>query len=366
MAKQEPKTDRKRVTRNFPVHSIEEALVIGQKISDEMAGKPLKRLLLAEALGIKPSSTNYRDLLSSSFKYGLTEGTEKATDIELKDLGQKATQTKDPTARMRALQNAVLTPPLYSRFFNDYSDKKLPTQDFLDKILVAEYEVPSEFSSECAEQLVRNGRFVGLIRDIGGSPHVILEDPRLPSNPTDETQAKDEHSLGEYSQEEPETTQEEAAIKDIPSVEQKSKPIFIAHGKNKEPLKKLQEFLTRFQIPYKVATEEANLGRPISGKVKQTMEQCGSAILIFTCDEKLLDANGTEIWRPSENVIHELGAASFAYDDRIVIFKEVGLNFPTNFKDIGYIEFDEDSIDAKTADLLQELVGFGLVRVTPA
>jgi hypothetical protein len=33
---------------------------------------------------------------------------------------------------------------------------------------------------------------------------------------------------------------------------------------------------------------------------------------------------------------------------------------------IGYIEFEENAIEAKTAELLQELIGFGLVKVTTA
>ena len=64
-------------------------------------------------------------------------------------------------------------------------------------------------------------------------------------------------------------------------------------------------------------------------------------------------------------MVHELGATSFAYGDRIVIFKEKGLHFPTNYQSIGYIEFESDDIQARTADLLKELIGFGLVRVTP-
>ena len=56
----------------------------------------------------------------------------------------------------------------------------------------------------------------------------------------------------------------------------------------------------------------------------------------------------------------------FSMGDRIVIFKERGLYFPTNYQSIGYIEFDVDSIESKTAELLKELVGFGLVKITPA
>ena len=140
--------------------------------------------------------------------------------------------------------------------------------------------------------------------------------------------------------------------------------IFIAHGKKHGPLDKLQKILNSFQIPYKVVVDEPNLARPIPQKVREVMLECGSAILIFTCDEKFQRENGEVIWRPSENVVYELGASSYAYGDRVVIFKEKGIHFPTNFQSVGYIEFEEDAIEAKTADLLKELIGFGLVRIT--
>jgi hypothetical protein len=96
------------------------------------------------------------------------------------------------------------------------------------------------------------------------------------------------------------------------------------------------------------------------------MLDCGSAILIFTKDEKFIKEGGEEIWRPSENVVHELGAASFQYEDRIVIFKEKGITLPSNYASIGHIEFEYGAIEAKTMDLLQELIGFKLVTITPA
>src|SRR6266478_3553536 len=87
-------TERKK--RNFPKHTLEEALVVAQKITDEAAGKPFKRLLLADALGIKPASSNFAYLLSSSIRYQLTEGSEKASEITLTTTGVSATQTADP------------------------------------------------------------------------------------------------------------------------------------------------------------------------------------------------------------------------------------------------------------------------------
>jgi predicted nucleotide-binding protein len=140
--------------------------------------------------------------------------------------------------------------------------------------------------------------------------------------------------------------------------------IFIAHGKNKKPLEQLKKILDQFKIPYKVAIDEPNLGRPISEKVKETMEASNCAILIFTADEEFKDKDGNTIWRPSENVVFELGASSFLYENRIVIMKEQSVVFPSNYRDIGYITFDKDQLEAKAMEVLRELIGFGIVRVS--
>jgi predicted nucleotide-binding protein len=361
--------------RNFPSHTLEAALVLAQKIQDEMAGKPMNRLLLADALGLSPSSSNFRVLLSSANKYGLTEGNEKSDAISLSDVGADATQTHDQTRRLRAVRAAAVSPPVFGAFFRDYANKKLPSPDMLPKILSSQYKVPQEVAQECAEVISGNGRQVELIRDIGGSPHILLDAETVAASSTVDS-APDTSTAVELNS--------EAGVAELPaqaadsasrtrlgglagaaSTTQVPRPIFVGHGKNKAPLQQLQRLLTSFQIPHKIVVDEANLGRPISQKVKETIEECGSAILIFTRDEKFHDAEGNEVWRPSENVVHELGATSFAYGDRIVIFKERGLHFPTNFQSIGYIEFEADDITARTADLLKELIGFGLVRVTP-
>lgn len=140
--------------------------------------------------------------------------------------------------------------------------------------------------------------------------------------------------------------------------------IFIAHGKNKKPLEQLRRILDQFKVPYRVATEEPNLGRPIGVKVKEVMESCNCAILLFTADQELFDKNGNSIWIPNENVIHELGASGYLYGNRIVILKEQNVTLASNFKDLGYISFETDALDAKSLDVLKELIGFGIVKIT--
>ena len=140
--------------------------------------------------------------------------------------------------------------------------------------------------------------------------------------------------------------------------------IFIGHGKNKKPLEQLKKILDQFHVPYKVAIEEPNLGRPISGKVREVMRSCNCAILIFTADEEFKDKDGNVIWRPSENVVFELGATGYLYDNRLVILKEENVTFPSNFNDLGYISFAHDKLEVKAMDVLKELLGFGIIRIT--
>ena len=146
--------------------------------------------------------------------------------------------------------------------------------------------------------------------------------------------------------------------------EEQGEGIFIAHGKNKKPLEQLKEVLDQFKIPYKVAVEEPNLGRPIGSKVREIMQSCNCAILIFTADEEFKDNDGDPVWRPSENVVYELGAAGYLYGNRIVIMKEEDVKFPANFQDIGYISFTKDQLGNKAMDIMKELVGFGIVKFT--
>lgn len=94
---------------------------------------------------------------------------------------------------------------------------------------------------------------------------------------------------------------------------------------------------------------------------------CSSGIFIFTADEQFFKDSGegaqTEVWRPSENVVFELGAASILYDTRIVIFKEKGVSFPSDFNDLGYIEFEKDQLVAELGALFAELVALDILEV---
>src|SRR5438445_4400832 len=100
----------RRSPRPYPRHTVEQAQIVAQAIQDKNAGKHMRRLFVAEAISRKPGSSEFKFLLSSSSKYGLTIGTEKAEYIELTNVGQGFTKPRTPDERVAALQKAATTP----------------------------------------------------------------------------------------------------------------------------------------------------------------------------------------------------------------------------------------------------------------
>lgn len=333
--------------RLYPFHSLEEALLISQAIQDRNNGQPFKRILLAKAINKSPSGTDFRDLLSSSFKYGLTLGTEKADNISLTEVGRSIVKPRDPAEKSKGLRGAALKSDLFGKVYERYNNGKLPQGQFFKNVLEVDFHVAPENCGEVARLVTENGVFAGIIQDVSGSLYVMIEG---------EQAAPSEVKPPEVA---------EGVEAPIPAeARETERKIFVGHGQNMKPVQQLEKVLQQFKIPYTIAEEEPNRGRPISVKVAESMRECSAAILVFTCDDEFKDSEGNTIWRPSENVIDERGAASILYGDRIVIFKEKGVDLPTNFRDIGYISFEKDRLDAKGLDLIKELVALGFLRVT--
>jgi hypothetical protein len=344
---------------DFPRHTLEEALKVPRAIQDTNAGQPMPPLELAPAVGSSPGSSTFRDLLSSSIKYGLTAGSFNQERVSLTDLGRSILEPVTPAARSKALVDAGLRPPAFKAAYEYYRNKKIPDSPYFENALVREFNVPRERSLECAATFVGNATFLGLIRKLETGSWLSGEANPLPVTPTTSTkgEAAGEAQLDTV----PPLTALPAPPPPPPAVKN---AIFIGHGKNKKPLDQLKSILDQYHIPYKVATEEPNKGRPISQKVADLMNECGAAILIFTADEELRAVDSTPIWRPSENVVHELGAAAVLYGGKIVVFKEESVDFPTNFRDIGHISFPKDDLISKTHDLFKELIAFQIIKVS--
>jgi predicted nucleotide-binding protein len=333
----------------------------------------MNRILLAQAMGRSPAASQFRDLITSANKYGLISGNFNSEVIALTPLGQQYTAPVSEEERLGAERAAIRKVPIFNQILQYYNNNKLPPADFLKNALARDpFSVPPEWTSEVAEIVVANGKAAGLVRTVSGGLWVMLDAGPAPSEVASEPdEANDQReeqpdaalANGASSTAKPPAEGGERLTTVTASTVQRQ--FFIAHGKNRTAVEQLKKILGEFDIPYIVAEEEPNVGRPISQKVADLMKACSAGIFIFTGDEEFQDKDGNKVLRPRENVIYELGAAALIYGRRIVILKEEGVSFPTDFSDLGYIAFDKDNLQAKSLELLKELIGLKAVRILP-
>jgi hypothetical protein len=353
----------------FPKLSLEQALALPNALQLN-GGNPMTAIDLGTALGISPGSSAIRTINAAASAYGLTGGTYKTT-FTMRSVGQAIVAPTSDDERVQTLVTAALTPPLFKQIYDYYKGKKAPERPYLINTLVREFKVDADQAGVCAEIFLANMRYVGLMRQTPGGEWIAnTPDPSAAGSLTgSDIVGERDHGDDEVGQElAPERTGSNVVTPTAPPVEpiKKKRPnkLFVGHGRNKKPVEQLTKLLRDLGIPYLVAEDEPNAGRPISKKVRDTLEQCGAAILIFSADVEYLDADHNPVWRPSENVSHELGAAAVMYDDRIILFKEDSITLASNFSGIGYITFEKDKLDAKTNELLRELVGLKILRLS--
>lgn len=354
----------------FPKTTLQQALEIPNALMRN-GGNPLGAIDLATAINKSPGSSVIRTLSASSSAYGLTGGSYKTT-FTMEPLGQAITSPKSPEEKARSLVAAALNPPVFKSVYEYYKGKKVPEKEFLINTLIREFDVPAGKPAETfAEIFLANMEFVGLTRATPGGEW-LTDDPnaaRIAQEPSVPTRGDEEDP---EVQESPEYVDRTPAPDEQPPTpppaapEKRKRPnkLFVGHGRNKKPLEQLTKILRDLGIPYLVAEDEANVGRPISQKVRDTMDQCGAAILIFSADIEHFDKDGNSIWHSSENVSHELGASAVMYDDRVILFKEEDVTLASNFSGIGYIPFQKDRLDAEMSALLRELVALKFLKLS--
>jgi predicted nucleotide-binding protein len=341
---------------------LREALELAQAITQFNAGRPMNRILLAEAVKLSPTSSGYRDRVMASYRYGLTEGNYSSETISLTPIGVAATSPRNHDEAVEAQRKAFRHVPVFDRLLNHFANAKLPEAAFLKNTLQRPpFDIDPSWSQEVAALFVQNAKSVGYAREMSGGMYIVVDTGTAPA-PVD---VIDDATATDDSHDSPTEVAIPIGEPPTPSRPERPRPmqIFIAHGRNRKPLEQLEKILNEWQVPFVVAVNEPNAGRPISEKVADLMRSCSAGIFIFTADDELQDSSGGKVFRPSQNVIYELGAAGLLYGRKIVIFKEREVSFPTDFGDLGWIEFERDALSAKAMDLLRELIALKAVRL---
>lgn len=349
--------------RPHPPVPLREALDVARTITEFNAGRPMNRILLAEAMRASPTSSGFRDRIMASYRYGLTSGNYKSESIALTPTGEAATKPRNDNERVSAEREAFANVPIFGQLMDHYSNARLPDAVFLKNTVERPpFNIDPAWSAEVAELFVSNARDVGYVRDMNGASYIVV-DAGTALIDLDEP-AED------FAVTEPKNLRSEPELVPIAHIEHQSPPerakpvqVFVAHGRSTKPLEQLKRILNEWQVPFVVAVDEAHAGRPISEKVADLMKACSAGIFIFSADEQFTDDEGTTIFRPSQNVVYELGAAGLLYGRKIVVFRESTVTFPSDFSDLGWITFEKDALDAKAMDLLRELIALKAVKL---
>lgn len=360
-----PNGQRSRISQaDIPSVSLEAARRVPQAIVDNYGSHPTRPIDVASALDMTPSSGRFRTLCGAAVGYGLTDGGPNAPLISMAPLGIRALSPTEVDDDLRALREAALKPTVANEFYTRYDGSPLPPKNIAENVLKNNLSVPADRAADVYELLMANAKFVGFVKTIKDKEYIDTGGPLAASSPatpsvgdgTDVAEDDDEDEV--LPQEVVPPRQPQPAADPAPA----KNAIFVGHGGNRKPMEQLVKILGEYGIPHKEAVLEANRARPIPQKVADTMRECGAAILVFTADQEYFDSAGNSIWRPSENVSHELGAASVLYGESIVIFKEKGVDLPSNFSAIGYIEFDKDRLSDRGIELIRELVAMKILK----
>jgi len=336
------------VRRPFPKHTLEQALVVVNAIQDKNAGKPMRRLFVADAIGRKPSSSEFKYLLSSSFKYGLTEGTEKSEHIDFTPLGQSIAKPRSPEERIAKLQEAALKPDLFKRAYDHYNNSKWPTDGpFFRNVLERDFGVPSEWTDDCVKVLNENGRFSGIVRDVAGSPHVILGDY------TSAAISVESQEEAVFAEKLPGLSVTEKAPPPTPTISR----VFISHSKNVKILGQLKQMLKFGGFDAEIAQERETTAIPIPEKIFNGMRKCDCAVINVSADEQ--EKRDGENYGINQNVLIEIGGAFLLYDRKVILLVDRRIKLPSNLQGLSILYYDGDELSWDTGMRLQEaLTGF--------
>jgi len=171
VSKSKPKANggRRRGPKQYPVMPFEQALRIGQGISDFGAGHPMKRDTLLEKLGL-PVNQATKDLITASSRYGITTGSHAAPEIKLTEEGAKAVAPAPSLERSNArIRLAITNIPPFQKLYEKFGGGKMPAVEAMRDCLD---DMNEGDRAPCVDIFVQNAKFVGILQTREGAEFI--------------------------------------------------------------------------------------------------------------------------------------------------------------------------------------------------
>lgn len=352
---------------DVPGYSLEKALIVGQALVDNYAGRPAKPIDVAIALNLKPTTGGFRLLTGASIAYGITNGGYNADVIELTELGKRILTPTEEGMEIMAKVEAVLKPRVLKEFYEKYNGNKIPNETIIKNVISQNMGVPVDKANDVLLMIKENASYVGILKDIKGTLFISMDTPNFDKVQSSEGESKPNHNnnipkLNEsHSKEQeeddeielPESLVEKLDIKRTTSttsthnLEQKiaNPRVFITHGKNKAIVEQLKEILQFGKFEVVVSVEKETLAIPVPDKVLNDMRSCNAAVIHIASEQQLLDTEGKVHNKINENVLIEIGAAMALYDKNFVLLVQKGINLPSNLQGLYLCYYEGEKLD---------------------
>ena len=360
----------------FPSHTLKDTMKIIEGIDANYAGDPTDTIDVSKLVGMPPQSRNFRNLLVSSGRYGITKGSIQAKTISITDLGKKILQTDSEQYGSNIL-TALKRSDTFANFLAKYDRKKLPKPQIIEDVLEKIFGIDPDRAGDCASILISNIRDWELVDE--GVLRLSLLESRKPQNKLSKKTAEenfDEITKSETAEENfDEITKSETAEENFDEItksetaEEKSSEItgskktddvetapivFVSHSKNKKILEQIKKILTFGEIKYSIAEEEKTTAIPIPDKISQIMRSCNCAIINVSADEEMKQEDNS--YAINENVLIEIGAAFVHYDKRVILLVDKRLELPSNLQGLSRCGYDGNELSFEDAMNLQDQI----------
>lgn len=304
------KQKRTRKVRSYPVHPLRDALAVAQAIQEANSGLPFDRIALAGELSTTPQSSSFTMRLNSSARYGLTLGGYNDARITLTEGGRSIVAPKSEEERRLTLVECALRPQVFRDFYESLEGRRLPEKAYAKNILERDHNIDPDLVEECLNVILENGKYVGLLREVGGSLWVGVKGVRgEPSGPA----AADESSFRSDANSADSPGRHELPTREAANDSAVAR-VFVGHFGCDELAGQVQALLSDFGIENVVIDVGRRSGSLLTSEVSEAMGSCTVAVLVagpLTEDSGGLDGQAA--------VGFMAGAAAALYGPRLLV-----------------------------------------------
>ncbi len=172
--KTEQKTTSKKAIKNIPVMSFEDVMSLAEGIWECASGKKVRKITLFDHLGKSPESSPSRTLVTSSSKYGLTNGGYQAEYLELTDLGSVASNPESSSkgSAEAKFKLAIESNKYFNHLYETYKNMKVPSNKVMEDCII-DFGIETHEAKQCVETFVVNAKYIGLIKTLSGAQRLI-------------------------------------------------------------------------------------------------------------------------------------------------------------------------------------------------